>query len=356
MRLGILGLPLAGKTTVFNALTGAAIPVGPAGSGGIVEVHERIAPIRDPRLQALADLLRPRKVTHAQAAFVDVDGLHVEVQGKGLPGALVDHVAKVDGLVAVVRAFPAEEVSHPMGRIDPEDDLRRLEEELLLNDQLAVERRLERLAEERQKGARDRSVLDREKDLFARLQQELAQGRPLRRAHLTAEEEHALAGHVLLTRKPMLAVVNHGDETPGDLPASTSDARVVGISGRLEMEIAQLPSEEAPAFLTAYGLPEPGRERVLRECIALLGLQTFFTVNEQEGKAWMMPRGATALDAAGLVHTDLARGFVRAEVIPGEQLVSVGGLPQARARGLLRLVGKEAPVADGDFVLIRSSV
>ncbi len=355
MRLGIVGLPLAGKTTVFNALTGASTPTGLQLGAGKVEVHSVVVDIPDPRLDALCTLLQPRKVTYAQVTFLDVEGLRVEAEGRGMPGALAGHLASADGLLGVVRAFSDESVPHPLGGIEPARDLERLEAELLLHDMLAVERRLERLAEERRKGSRDRAAIDRERSLFERLQSRLAENTPLREAELTAEEESALAGFVLLSRRPMLVLLNGGEggEMAG-LPARRRRP-AMAFAGKLEMEIAQLPAGEAQGFLEGYGLKEPGRQRVLRACYDLLGLESFFTVNEQEGRAWTLRRGSTALQAAEAIHSDLARGFVRAEVILWDQLVEAGGLPQARARGLLRVHGKDHVVVDGDFVFIRSS-
>ncbi|MGH2626411.1 MAG: DUF933 domain-containing protein [Anaerolineales bacterium] len=355
MRLGIVGLPLAGKTTVFNALSGASIPTGRQLGAGKVVVHSLVVDIPDPRLDALCALLQPRKVTYAQVTFLDVEGLRVEAEGRGISGALAGHLAAADGLLGVVRAFGGESVPHALGGIDPGRDLGQLESELLLHDMLAVERKLERLVEERQKGSRDRAAIDRERSLFERLQSRLAENTPLREVELTADEEAALAGFVLLSRKPLLVLLNAGeDDEAAALPARPGRPSLP-FAGKLEMEIAQLPPGEAQSFLEGYGLQEPGRQRVLRACYGLLGLESFFTVNEQEGKAWTLRRGSTALQAAEAIHSDLGRGFVRAEVIAWDQLVEAGGLPQARARGLLRVHGKDHIVSDGDFVFIRSS-
>lgn len=355
MRLGIVGLPLAGKTTVFNALTGASIPTGLQLGAGKVEVHNLVVDIPDPRLDALSALLQPRKVTYAQVTFLDVEGLRVEAEGRGISGALAGHLAAADGLLGVVRAFTDESTPHPLGEVDPARDLQRLETELLLHDMLAVERRLERLAEERQKGSRDRAAIDRERSLFERLQSRLAENIPLREVELTAEEEGLLAGFVLLSRRPMLVLLNVAEGGEPAMPPTRPRRPALAFAGKLEMEIAQLPAGEAQGFLEGYGLKEPGRQRVLRAGYDLLGLESFFTVNEQEGRAWMVRRGSTALQAAEAIHSDLARGFVRAEVISWDQLVEAGGLPQARSRGLLRVHGKEHVVVDGDFVFIRSS-
>lgn len=355
MRLAIVGLPLAGKTTVFNALTGAAVPTGRQLAAGKVEAHTLVVEIPDARLEALSALLQPRKVTYAQVTYLDVEGLRIEAEGRGISGALAGHLAAADGLLGVVRAFADDSVPHPLGAVGVGRDLERIEGELLLHDMLAVERKLERLAEERQKGSRDRAVVDRERSLFERLQSQLGQNAPLRETELTAEEESALAGFALLSRKPMLVLPNVAEAAESAPVPARPHRPSLAFAGKLEMEIAQLPPGEAQGFLEGYGLKEPGRRRVLRACYDLLGLESFFTVNEQEGKAWTLRRGSTALQAAAAIHSDLARGFVRAEVIAWDRLVEAGGLPQARARGLLRVHGKDHVVADGDFVFIRSS-
>lgn len=359
MRLGIVGLPLAGKTTVFNALTGASIPTGLQLGPGKVEVHSLVADIPDPRLDALNELFQPRKVTRAQVTFVDVDGLRVEAEGRGLPGALASHLATAEGLLGVIRAFEDDTVPHPLGSVNPKRDLDRLENELLLHDMVAVERRLERLNEERQKGSRDRATIERERAMFERLQGHLADGTPLRQTEWSAEDENAVGGFLLLSRRPLLVVFNTGEDKASDaggsLPAAAPGRPALPLAGKLEMEIAQLPPEETQAFLEGYGLKEPGRQRVLRESYDLLGLQSFFTGNELEGKAWTLRRGSTALQAAAAIHSDLAKGFVRAEVIGWSELIEAGGLPQARARGLLRIQGKDYVLEDGLYVVIRSS-
>ena len=359
MRLGIVGLPLAGKTTVFNALTGASIPTGLQLGPGKVEVHNLVADIPDSRLDALTELFQPRKVTRAQVTFVDVDGLRVEAEGRGLPGALASHLATADGLLGVIRAFGDDSIPHPLGSVDAVRDLDQLENELLLHDMVAVERRMEKLAEERQKSSRDRASMEREWAAFERLQGHLAEGTALRTVELTAEDGNAIGGFLLLSRRPLLVVANTSEGGPPDaaqsLPPATADRTVIAMAGKLEMEIAQLPADEKQSFLEGYGLQEPGRQRVLRESYDVLGLQSFFTANEVEAKAWTLRRGATALQAAEAIHSDIASGFVRAEVIGWDELIEAGGLPQARARGLLRVQGKDYVIQDGEYVVIRSS-
>jgi len=233
-----------------------------------------------------------------------------------------------------------------------------MDSELLLNDMIAVERKLERLAEERKKGGgREKPVIEREIALFERFQAALAVETPLREISISPEEEKILAGFGFLTRKPMLVLLNlaEGQATP-DLRAERPGVGMVDLQGKLEMDIAQLPAEDAEIFMQEYGIKEMGLNRVIRLSYDLLGLQSFFTVGPDEVRAWTIRRGATAHEAAGEIHTDLQKGFIRAEVVSYEDLVSLGGLAEARNKGKLRLEGKEYIVQDGEICHIRFNV
>ena len=357
MRLGIIGLPFSGKSTLFNVLTGMDLPIGALSAGGGFEIQTAVVDIPDPRLDSLSDLLKPRKTTYAKVTYADIGGLKVGAGREGLPGSLINQLEQMDGLLHVVRAFDDPVAPHPAGSIDPARDLAAMETELLLHDMLAIERRQQRLAEERQKGMRDRDVIDREIALFKRLGEELDQEQPLRTLELSPGETQILAGFNLLTRKPILAVINLEEgRTAPELDVRGNGFQVMSMQGKLEMEIAQLPADEAQTFLAEYGIEQPGRERIIRTSYDLLGLNSFYTVNEQEGRAWMLSRGGTALDAAGTVHSDLARGFIKAEVIAWDELLALGGLAEARAQGKLRLEGKDYTVADGELIYIRFSL
>lgn len=355
MRLGIIGLPASGKTTVFNALTGSDLPTGV--SGGRVEVHTAVVEVPDERVEALRARFQPRKITRARVTYADIGGLRVGLGREGLPGELLNHLQAMDAFVHVVRAFEDPTVPHPAGEVDPRRDLETLEAEFLLHDMLVVERRLERLEELWRKGGGDRAALERERALFQRLQAHLEAERPLRTLGLSPEEVRDLAGFGLLTLRPVLVVVNlgEGQEAPALEPPDEA-VRVVPLQAKLEMEIAQLPPEEAQAFLAEYGIERPGRERVVRESYDLLGLISFFTLNEEELRAWTLRRGQTALEAAGTIHTDMARGFIRAEVLRWDELIEAGGLAEARAQGRLRVEGKDYVVQDGDVLHIRFNV
>jgi hypothetical protein len=357
MRLGIIGLPSAGKTTLFNALTGGHLPTGEVHAPGRVDVHTAVADVPDERLEALSRLFRPQKTTPAKVTYADIGGLRVAAGREGLPGALLNHLSQMDGFVHVVRAFEDPAIPHPEGRIDPGRDLTALEGEFLLNDMLTVERRLERLREERQKVMRDRAVIDREAALFERVAQSLNDQQALRGASLSLDEDRLLAGFGLLSRRPMLVVVNlpEGGALP-DVQAPGPKTQVLGLQAKLEMEIAQMPTGEAEEFLREYGITEPGRSRVIRASYELLDQHSFFTVGDDEVKAWTVRRGATALEAADTIHSDLARGFIRAEVIPWDEMLTMETLSRARSEAKLRAEGKDYVVADGDVVHIKFNV
>jgi len=356
MQLGIIGLQSAGKTTIFNALTGGNLPTGAAAGVGRPEVHTSVSDVPDDRVPALSDLFRPRKTVHAKVTYADIGGLKADIGREGLPGALINQLAQVDGFLHVVRAFANPAVPHPLDRIDPEQDYAVLESELLLTDMLTVERRLKRQAEEHQRGGRDRAAVEREMALFKRLEAHLSQSLPLRSLALSDEDDRSLSGFGLLTRKPMLVVVNlgEGEAVPSGLLASHGvGVDVLSLQGEIEMEIARLSPEERRTFRQEYGIEESGRRRVIRASYALLDQISFFTVGEDEVRAWTLRRGETALKAAETIHSDLARGFIRAEVIAWDLLLELGGLTPARQQGKLRLEGKEYVVQDGEVVHIR---
>ncbi|HEY4665678.1 MAG TPA: DUF933 domain-containing protein [Anaerolineales bacterium] len=348
MRLGIIGLPVSGKSTLFRLLTGGSLPSGGVATAGRAGTLTGVAPLADARLAALSTLYHPRKTTPAQITFGDIPGMGEDAT---ISGQWVNELAHWDGLLVVLRAFESALVSQSA---DPGRDLSRIEAELLLNDLLRTEARLERLPEERQKGARPRAELEREAALFERLAETLKANRPLRDLALAAAEREILSAHNLLTLKPLLPVLNLEEgTTPGPFSA---DLRWVAVHGKLELELAELPEAEARDFRSEFGVQDSGLRRLLQACLDLLGRVIFFTVSEPEVRAWPLARGGTALEAAGTIHSDMARGFIRAEVIAWDQLVDLGGLTQARAAGKLRLEGKDYPVADGEVIYVRFNV
>ncbi len=354
MRLGIIGLSQSGKTTVFNALTRGNAPL--TMSGGRFEVHTAVVDVPDPRVDALSEMFKPRRTIYAKVTYADIAGLEGKASGD-ISGPLLNQLTQMDGLVHVVRCFEDPSVPHPMGSVDPLRDVAAMDAEFLLNDLIAVERKLERLEEEWKKSARDRKQIEQEQALFKKLHEALSEEIPLRDVELTPAEEKLLAGFGFLSRKPLLILFNlgEGQEAPQlDYPHKRS--AVASLMGKLEMEIAQLPPEDAEIFLAEYGIEEPGLNRVIRLSYELLGLISFFTVGEDEVRAWTVRRGATAPEAAGVIHTDLQKGFIRAEVISYDDLMAAGSMAAARKEGKLRLEGKDYIVQDGDILHIRFNV
>jgi GTP-binding protein YchF len=357
MRLGIIGLPQSGKTTLFNALTRGSQPTGAASSGRI-EVHTAVVDVPDPRVDTLSAMFRPKKTIYAKVTYADFAGLEGSAAKTGISGQLLNQLTQMDGFIHVVRCFPDDEVPHPSGSVDPLRDITSMDAEFVLNDLIAVERKLERLAEEKKKGGgRDRALIERETALFERLHAALSAEMPLRDVPISPEEEKLLAGFGFLSRKPVLVVLNTAEgQQPPALEYPHQHSLVVALQCKLEMEIAQLPPDEAELFLAEYGIEEPSLNRMIRLSYDLLGLQSFFTVGPDEVRAWTVRRGALAPEAAGEVHSDMQKGFIRAEVVSYEDLVALGGLAEARAKGKLRLEGKEYVVQDGDVITIRFNI
>lgn len=357
MNLGIIGLSASGKTTLFNALAGTALETGALSAGGRLEVHTAAVDVPDERLQAIAPLFNPKKITHAKVTYADIGGMSVGSGREGLSGPLVNQLEKLDGLLIVVRAFEDPQVPHPLESIDARRDADALASEFLLHDMITVDRRLAKLHDERGKGGQERAVIDREIDLFERLAKKLNEEKPLRHAGLREEELQMLAGFGLLSMIPQLIVFNLGE----DQALSSVDAGgwldpALSIQAKLEMEIEQLEQEEQEGFLAEYGLHQPGRLRVIEASYQMLRLITFFTGNEQEVRAWTLPEGGNCFEAAATVHSDLARGFIRAEVIQWDELIALGGMSEARAAGKIRVEGKQGLVRDGDLVYVRFNV
>ncbi len=357
MRLGIIGLPQSGKTTIFNALTRGDRPT--AMTGGRVEVHTAVVDVPDARLDRLVEIYNPKKISPAKVTYADIAGLNGSANGaKGeISGELINHLATMDGFLHVVRCFPDENVPHVRGNVDPQRDIANMDTELLLSDLIVVERKLERLSEERGKGGRDKAAIERESELFTRLQAHLSEEQPLREMELTPEELKSLSSYSFLTLRPMLVVLNlaEGQEAP-DVSGVTSYDEVVALQGQLEMEIAQLSPNEAAEFLEEYGITEPSLNRMIRLSYDLLGLQSFFTVGEDDCHAWTVERGSTARSAAGAIHSDLEKGFIRAEVVSYEDLSTLGSLAKAREAGKLRVEGKEYIVKDGEIMHVLFNV
>jgi GTP-binding protein YchF len=362
MHISVIGLPNSTKTTIFNALTRGDRETTSFSSGQF-EVHTGTVDVPDDRVGRLSGMFRPRKTTYAKVTYADIAGLAKGVSEGGLSGPLLNTLSQSDALLHVVRSFEDPKVPHTEGSVDPCRDLAILDDELLLSDLIIVERRIERLQAQLKRGgdARMRLANETELALFLRLYETLDLGAPLRDLDLAPAEMKMLRNYGLLTLKPMLVVLNVGDGPAGEALEAMCGYRhrlttVATLQGRLEMELAQMPPEEAAEFLADFGIEEPGLNRIIRLSYTLLGLHSFFTVGEDEVRAWTIPVGANAVEAAAAIHSDLARGFIRAEVIGYEALVQAGSLVVARQRGLLRLEGKEYVVQNGDVLNIRFNV
>lgn len=349
MKLGIIGLPQSGKTTLFNALTRNNTPTN--ASAGRIEVHNAVVDVPDPRVDKLSGMFNPKKTIYAKVAYADIAGLDGSAGKSGISGTLLNTLTQMDGFLHVVRSFSDENVPHPNGSVNPACDLEAMLTELLLNDLIAVERKLEKLADERKKGGTDKTLNARHTELFEKLLATLNENQPLRSLSFTPDELRELASFGLLTRKPVLTVFNQGEGQKA--PDLVLDHPSVALMGKLEMEIAQLGPEDAALFMEEYGIDEPSLNKMIRLSYDLLGLQSFFTVGPDECRAWTVRCGATAPEAAGEIHSDLQKGFIRAEVTAYDDLIALGGLVEAKAKGKLRLEGKEYIVKDGDVLNIR---
>ncbi len=362
MQIGIIGLPTSGKTTVFNALTRGTAPVE-AFSSGRLEIHTASIAVPDARIDVLSAMYRPKKTIHAQVQYNDIGGLARGIGEKGgLDGNLLNHIVQNDALVMVIRAFQDPNIPHLDGSVNPARDLDNLNTELILSDLGVVERRIERVKQSITKGggtSAEREAFKQELVLLEKFREALENGKPLRDLDLTPTEVKPFRGLALTTIKPTLVVLNTGEQAADPNKLVNYDHKktiVVALQGKLEMELAQMSEAEAKEFLAEFGIQEPSLPRMIRLSYNLLGMHSFFTVGEDEVRAWTIPVGATAVDAAGTIHTDLARGFIRAEVIAYNDLIAAGSMAEAKKHGTLRLEGKEYIVKDGDILNIRFSI
>jgi GTP-binding protein YchF len=359
MRLGIVGLPNSGKTTIFNALTRSNRPTG-AVSGGKLEVFTAVVPVPDQRIDQLSALYRPKKTIYATITYTDIAGLERGIGKEGISGELRNQLQQVEGFIHVVRAFEDESVPHPEGAVDPLRDLNTVDTEFLLSDLVTIEKRLERLTEERRKGKPSNPVtFEAELETLSRFKAHLDALKPLRALETTAEERRLVRGYGLLSLKPMLVIFNSGEQLYDVRQAQAyqmPNMRLIALQGKLEAEIAQLEGEDQRLFLEEYGIAEPGAQRAIRESYELLHIQSFFTVGPDEVRAWTIPVGATAQEAASVIHSDLARGFIRAEVTAWHDLLTLGSEAEVKKQGKMRLEGKEYIVKDGDILHIRANV
>ncbi len=359
MDVGILGLAGSGKTTLFSLLTANAQALAAAGRRDQSAVG--IGKVPDPRLEALSELFRPRKTTPAVVRYVDVPGVASERRQES--SLNIPELRTMDTLMVVLRAFSDSSVPHPLGSVDPLRDLSRIEDELLLADQLVVESRLARL--ERETARRRDPELEEERRVLERCLAVLEEGRPLRGEAFEGSAQERLRGFAFLSLKPVLAVVNVDEEAlrrdlsaePGWREwAAGAATSATAVCAKLEQEISELEPGDAEVFAAELGISESALGRIARESYRLLGLISFFTVGEDECRAWSVRRDTPAVEAAAAIHSDISRGFIRAEVVPYDDLLAAGSLAACRDRGTLRLEGKSYLVQDGDVVHFRFNV
>jgi ribosome-binding ATPase len=363
MQTAIVGLAGSGKTTVFNTLTRGHAETG--GFGGL-QLNVGVVKVPDARLDRLAEIFRPKKIVHADVTYVDLPAPPPSSEGRiGAEELPAEHLARLrdsEALLHVVRAFDDPAVPHPEGSVDPWRDLERLDLEFTLADLAVTERRLERLRATGRHGTpAEREANEREEAVLNRLHAALREGVPIRDIALEPDEEKAIRGFRFLTQKPVLVLLNIGEkdlprgaELSGEIAARYEHHRAIvdSLSARIEMELGELEPDEAAVFMEELGLHESSLDRVIALSYRLLGLVSFLTAGPDEVRAWPIPGDSTAVDAAAAIHTDLARGFIRAEVVAYEDLVALGSIAEARKHGRLRSEGKTYHVKDGDVVEI----
>lgn len=361
LEIGIVGLPNVGKSTLFNALTRSEVPAANY-PFCTIDPHVGTVAVPDERLQVLAGIVRPERVVPAVVRFTDIAGLVAGAsRGEGLGNRFLAHIREVDAIAHVVRCFEDPDVTHVAGRVDPVSDIETIETELLLADLQTVEQALER-ASRAAKSARPEAVARLR--VCEKLARALGAGEPARRVDLDQEERHLARELFLLTAKPVLYVANVREDGFSNNPrlaeveayAERQGASCVAVCAAVEEELARLEDGERGEFLAALGLREPGLNRLVRAGYGLLGLLTFFTAGPQEVRAWTVRKGARAPEAAGVIHSDFEKGFIRAETIAYEDFVRFGGEAGAREAGRLRLEGRDYVVAEGDVMRFRFNV
>ena len=363
MQIAIVGLAGCGKTTVFNTLTRGHAETG--GYGGL-QLNVGVVKVPDERLDKLAAVFKPKKIVHADVTYVDLPAPPASSEGHvGAEELPAEHLARLrdsDALIHVVRAWDSAAHPHPAGSVDPARDLENLDLEFMLADLAMVDRRLERLKGSGRHGTpAEREANEREEAILVRLKPALEAGRPIRDEALDPDEEKALRGFRFLTQKPVLVLLNVGEGELAGAPALVErvkggydhrHAMVDALSAKIEMELGELEPEEAAVFMEELGLAESALDRVIRLSYRLVGLISFLTAGPDEVRAWPIPDGSNAVDAAGAIHTDLARGFIRAETIAYEELLELGSIAEAKKHGKVRSEGKTYRVRDGDVVEI----
>jgi ribosome-binding ATPase len=358
MRLGIIGLPNSGKTTLFNALTGGNYETSAVG-GKQFHVNTAVVSVPDQRLDVLEKMYEAKKKVFATITYSDIGGMDKGMGEGGLTGQLRNELSQVDGFVHVVRAFRSDTVPHPYETVNPQRDLETLDGEFLLMDLVSVEKRLERLTHEmRVKGKKAEGNVQDELPLMEAMKTHLEANKPLRDFEISPEQRRMIGGFGFLSLKPVLIVLNQGDDLrPEDaqIQYEYSHAAHISIRAALEAEISQLPPEDAEMFMGEYGMTELSASKVIALSYELVGIHSFLTAGEKEVRAWTIPLGASAFEAAGAIHGDIQKGFIRAEVTPYDALIEAGSEKAVRAVGKMRLESKDYVVQNGDIMVFRHS-
>lgn len=352
MKVGILGFARSGKTTIFNALTGAHAAVGAYGSR---EANVAVIKVPDERVDRLSEIHQPKKKTYAEVEFVDIAPNETAGEQKALDGAALVSLKNADALVHVIRAFENDSVMHPLESVNPLRDALNMDDELKLSDLIILEKKIERMEKENRK--------DLEYELVRRCRDHIETGAPLRTLELSPRDAASLVGYTFLSIKPMMLVANYGEdgigkEDPAGLRAYANENHLtlIELCGAMEMEVSQLSEEEQAEFRESLGLGEESRIRFIQAAYDMLGLMSFLTAGSPEVRAWTIRKNTHAVDAAGAIHSDLSRGFIRAEVVAYKDFMEAGSMAKAKENGKVRLEGKEYVVQDGDIMLIRFNV
>jgi ribosome-binding ATPase len=366
MKVGIVGLPQVGKTTIFKLLTQGRVDTSSWGSGR--EAHIGIAYVPDPQLDRLAEIVNPKKTTYATIEYVDLPGLArgegkaaLEGQTKDMASYL-NNLKNVDALLHVVRGFDDLSLPHAEGSVNPLRDIGLFELELIFSDLAIIEKRLERLVKEIKKIKSPE--LEMENELLLRFKTALESEQPLREFELTSEEEKRVRGFTFLSAKPIQLVINIGDLDASKIDhvveefglqkhASMRNVGITAVCGKIESEIASLPPEDARMFMEDFSLPGNALDRIIQNSYNLLGVFSYYTAGEPEARAWTIPRNTSAMQAAGAIHSDIEKGFIKAEVVSYKDMVQLGTFQAAKSKGVLRLEGKEYRVQEGDVILFR---